>query len=41
MLADLEAETITASVANEHLAELGYRNDSEGSGMVLDVASML
>ncbi|WP_026061295.1 hypothetical protein [Rhodococcus rhodochrous] len=41
MLADLGAETITASVANEHLAELGYRNDSEGSGMVLDVASML
>lgn len=40
MLADLGAETITASVANEHLTELGYTNRPEQSGMVLDVASM-
>ncbi|WP_277371969.1 hypothetical protein [Rhodococcus rhodochrous] len=40
MLADLGAETITASVANEHLAELGYTNRPEQAGMVLDVASM-
>lgn len=40
MLADLGAATVTASVGNEYLVELGYTNRPDKSGMVLDVASM-
>ncbi|MDV6296553.1 hypothetical protein [Rhodococcus aetherivorans] len=40
MLADLGAETITTSFENEHLADLGYMNHPEESGMILDVTTM-
>jgi hypothetical protein len=35
-----QAETITASVANEHLTELGYTTRPGQAGVILDVALM-